>query len=70
MNNKIQRNDPVKGCRMCGENEEYIDYIESENARYLSAIKAFCEASKYGDLHWKIQPYIAALFEIAKEQGR
>ena len=42
-----------------------LNVVQVENERYLSAIKAFCEATKWGHPDWKKQDYIAALFEIA-----
>ena len=46
---------------------EQMNRVDTENERYLAAIKEFCDRSKWAVDSWKKQDYIAALFEIANQ---
>ena len=61
-------NERLERCRQI--TDKSWQKLTEENERYLSAIKTFCDRSKWAVDSWKKQDYITALFEIANKESR
>jgi len=61
-------NERLERCRLI--TDKSWQELTEENQRYLSAIKTFCDRSKWAVDAWKKQDYIAVLFEIANKESR